>query len=198
MLSARRGCPATTTWNHWVLDVLLHCISILHNSLRASGVAWPKCNKGHSVSLLGITLSARHECPVGKIWNDWELDERFHNNSITYNSLCALDVVWPNCSTGHSVFLLCFMLSTRLGCPAATIWNHWELDVHLHCNSIAHSLLYAVDVNELFLGRPTHKTRIIFADWSLIVFCTSSSQRFQIADAGQLRQGQGRYWTCAK
>ena len=80
------------------------------------------------------------------IWNHWELDVHISWNSIICSLVSAVEVAWPKRNTSRSAILLDIMLSARRGCPEATVWNHWELDVHMSWSSILFNLLRALDV----------------------------------------------------
>ena len=130
------GCSKATIWNHWVLDAHVSLTGLFDNGLQIIGVAWAAGIRTTIARFIAGVVSASRECPVVENWNHWELDVHMLWNSILFNLLGALEVARPKSSKSLNAVLLGIMLSARRGGTAATIWNHWEIGVHIHWNSI--------------------------------------------------------------
>ena len=135
------GRPEKSRWNSAPDEVLLRGVWLWYqHNLDTYSNVWGSADRYAQIMLLfGVALLYwRLPCDssTATIWNHLELDVHTSRNSILRILVRALEVARPKRKMSRSVTLLGIMLSARRGCPTATIWNHWELDVPMSWSSI--------------------------------------------------------------
>ena len=110
------------------MDGILTQFLYIRNSL---GVAETK-DANRDLTRLYVDLkSALQGCPAATIWNHSELDVHSQNNWLFGNGLRVLWVARHLGTAFDTIGLDTSLLNAPRDCPAATVWNHLELDVRV-------------------------------------------------------------------
>ena len=70
-------------------------------------------------------------CRVTTIWNHLELHVHLKSNTLLISGFVAIRGARHISIACDPIHLYTGLPYALLGCPAATIWNHLELDVHM-------------------------------------------------------------------